>query len=387
MSRRFASLVEVNKIIKSKGSKLLAIVEKDGNEILVDRIPLTKEKVRWMCRKCKEDQISIFGGLLKEDRPLLTCRSCTISESRGGTGYDGFVKELESEGWKMLGYKTEYKNTKSLVNVKCDNGHKMATSQNRFSSGHRCKECDNLNRQCHDIENIMLEFSEHGFELLATEYINNSTDMPYICSCNSKSYITYSNFSQNKGCCKECKPSPFASKKIRQKKRETNMKRYGNSQFLNSETGMELIASLYGYPYAMQNPAVCAKSMKNSYSRKEYIFPSGKKIFIQGYEHFALNDLFKEGVSEKDIVTGANIPRISYSFEENEHLYTPDIYIISRNALVEVKSLWVYHKQHDRNLAKFQAASRQYNFELRIYSEKGELLQKREFVVTEIVFH
>jgi len=45
--------------------------------------------------------------------------------------------------------------------------------------------------------------------------------------------------------------------------------------------------------------------IKSSYSKKEYIFPSGKKENIQGYEHFALDELIiNEKIDESDIIIG-----------------------------------------------------------------------------------
>jgi hypothetical protein len=56
------------------------------------------------------------------------------------------------------------------------------------------------------------------------------------------------------------------------------------------------------------------KNVKSSYSKKEYVFPSGRIDQIQGYEHFALDELIiNEKIEESDIITGCkNVPEIWY---------------------------------------------------------------------------
>lgn len=168
-------------------------------------IPSCKTVVRWSCADCGTECESIFEGLLRKERGnKLSCRSCSISKSRGGAGYKGFTDLLESEGWTMKGVKEQYKNTKSLLEVECNRGHQGKASYNHFSAGHRCKECDNETKRRHTVESVSIEFEEHGFKLLATDYINNSTDMPYICKCGRQGHITYTNFTKNLGSCNMC---------------------------------------------------------------------------------------------------------------------------------------------------------------------------------------
>ena len=50
----------------------------------------------------------------------------------------------------------------------------------------------------------------------------------------------------------------------------------------------------YGVRNTSQNPVIFEKIFRNSHLRKQYKFPSGKIINIQGYEGKAINDLLKE---------------------------------------------------------------------------------------------
>lgn len=112
-----------------------------------------------------------------------------------------------------------------------------------------------------------------------------------------------------------------------------------------------------------------------SFKKKEYIMPSGKSVNIQGYEDKALDVLLKEHKEENLIIGAKNIREkigeIYYEDKGIQHRYFPDIYIISENKIVEVKSTWTYAKYKNINILKKNAClSRSINFEFIIF-ERG----------------
>jgi hypothetical protein len=108
------------------------------------------------------------------------------------------------------------------------------------------------------------------------------------------------------------------------------------------------------------DPDYAVAHIHNGYKRKDYTFPSGKVISIQGSEHMALDELLKS-YDEADIVVGVreiyeHIGRIKYSSDNDKiHTYYPDFYIKSTNTVVEVKSSWTYNKELDKNISKRNA--------------------------------
>lgn len=89
---------------------------------------------------------------------------------------------------------------------------------------------------------------------------------------------------------------------------------------------------------------------------KDYVFPSGETVRVQGYEDMALNILL-EHYDESDIFVGVKkindeIGIIRYMFENKERRYYPDIYIKSINTIIEVKSDWTFEHHKEKNLAK-----------------------------------
>ena len=119
------------------------------------------------------------------------------------------------------------------------------------------------------------------------------------------------------------------------------------------------------------------KIIKRSYCKKEFIFPSGKTEFVQGYEHFALNELLKlENVKENEIIIGTkNVPKIWYK-DHNDmlHRHYVDIFIPSKNLCIEVKSIWTCKKS---NVFIKQDAGKElgYNYEIWVYHANGNKIE------------
>ena len=103
---------------------------------------------------------------------------------------------------------------------------------------------------------------------------------------------------------------------------------------------------------------------------ENYTFPSGKTIRInKGYEGSALAELVQL-YDEDDIITTPE--PIAYTLDGKLHTYIPDVYIKSKNLIIEVKSdrtmYWL--GKYNANLAKRKAAKDAgYNFEFWIYDK------------------
>ena len=120
------------------------------------------------------------------------------------------------------------------------------------------------------------------------------------------------------------------------------------------------------------------KTMKSAYKLKDYTLPSGNIIKIQGYEHYALDELIKEDILEEDIINGCkNVPEIWYTDENNKsHRHYVDIFIPSQNRCIEVKSTWTAQKKKDCIFLKQEAGKELgYNYEIWVYNGKGEKVE------------
>ena len=111
---------------------------------------------------------------------------------------------------------------------------------------------------------------------------------------------------------------------------------------------------------------------------KEYNLPSGNILNYQGYENFALDKIIKEWkVDEIDIITSRdNVPEIWWVDKEGkERRYFVDIFIPSKNLIIEVKSSWTNSLNKDKIISKLNA-SRELGFNtlLWVFNDKGKLI-------------
>lgn len=169
------------------------------------------------------------------------------------------------------------------------------------------------------------------------------------------------------------------NKETREKIKKTCLEKYGVEYPNQNKEIYEKIKKTnlekYGFEYVMQNPEIAEKNSKKSYYKKEYYLPSGKELIIQGYEHFALDELIGiENIDESDIVTGVkNVPTIWYEdVTGKKHRHYVDIYIPSQKRCIEVKSTWTVEKKKDSVFLK-QNAGKQlgYAYEIWVYDHKG----------------
>ena len=164
---------------------------------------------------------------------------------------------------------------------------------------------------------------------------------------------------------------------IKSKKMKKSLDKYDTEHVFQSQEfknkSKESCLDKYGVEYPMQNAEVSEKSFKNSYKLKQFTFPCGNNIQVQGYEPFLLDILVKEGYTYDEIITKrTDVPEIWYDINGIKKRYYCDIYIPKTNTIYEVKSTWTNIKDIDKNKLKKQACiDNGYNFKLYIFGSKG----------------
>jgi DNA repair protein RadC len=170
---------------------------------------------------------------------------------------------------------------------------------------------------------------------------------------------------------------------VKEKIRETNFEKYGADYGFQNENIKAKIRATNLEKYGVENISQCEEVMdkitKASYRSKEYTLPSGGIIKIQGYEHFALDELLnQENIDENDIITGCkNVPTVWYSdLNEKKHRHYVDIFISSQNRCIEVKSTWTAKINAHNIFLKQQAAKELgYLYEIWVYDGKGNKVE------------
>lgn len=165
------------------------------------------------------------------------------------------------------------------------------------------------------------------------------------------------------------------------------LKKWGIVLRTKKETGLQGAATRrkdcqdkYGVDHPMQVKEIFEKRSKQMY--KFYTHEAaGREFTVQGFEGQAINLLLERGVDVDDILVGKDVPRIEYHFRKDK-VYYPDIYIECLNTIFEVKSLYTYNIEKERNIAKAKAAAAcGYKHVTLIFDNKGKELIEESYTV------
>ena len=154
-----------------------------------------------------------------------------------------------------------------------------------------------------------------------------------------------------------------------------NIKKYGVSCTLQTKEAKEKTKETnikrYGVEFPQQSIIIQDKIQKNCKKFKEYKMPSGIIRKVQGYEPFALNELTKIYNEEEIKSDRKDVPRIEYTYGNRKKYYFPDIYIPSKQLIIEVKSYYTYNITPEiRELKKNACLNNGFNYEFWIYNSK-----------------
>jgi len=176
--------------------------------------------------------------------------------------------------------------------------------------------------------------------------------------------------------------NPMYNFKIKEKYKRTMIEKYGVTtplKNINSLIKLQLTCiERYGVPYYSQQSSNIIK--KNSYMFHDYISSSGIIFQYQGYEKFALDYLLNiKNINDNDIVNKrSDVPEIFWTDKYDDlHRHFVDIYIISKNKCIEVKSTWTFELQKENVFLKQKAAKELgYNYQIWIFDKKGNRIAK-----------
>ncbi len=170
-----------------------------------------------------------------------------------------------------------------------------------------------------------------------------------------------------------------------EKMQQTKLKNHGDSGFNNRKKAEDTCLEKYGVKHNMQNIEFYKKAIKSLFKLKDYVLSSDKVIKVQGYEPLALDILFRKGYKENDLLIEDNdieqkIGKIFYYDKKGKkRRYFPDIYIISENKIIEVKSIYTFNLHKEINLLKQERCIEMgINFKFMIFNGKKQLLSESQ---------
>lgn len=211
------------------------------------------------------------------------------------------------EGYILLA--TEYINNSTPMEYICPNGHTHAMSWHNFSHGKRCPECRGLLK--YTLETASEKFKERGCVLLATEYKNNKTKMKCLCPNKHEWETSLDNLLHGYGCPK-CAGQVITYEEVKES-------------------------------FEKEGLTLLSKEYKNAKTKLEYVCPKGHKHsmtwndFTSGNRCPKCNMSKGEKAIENYLIKNAIKYIAQYRFEDCRNLLPLpfDFYIPSLNTCIE----------------------------------------------------
>mgnify|MGYP000167671353 CR=1 FL=1 len=379
-------------------------------ELLEKEYINSKIKMKYKCI-CKNTAIITFNEFQQGKR----CMKCSGTPVHTYEHVNSFIIEKNC----ML-ISTDYKNVNTKLKVICSCKNEYLVSFKAFQLNVRCSNCTIDKTKNTNLEKFGVEYSMQNkdiqqkskdtcLEKYGVEYSSqnkdikdkirekhiNKTDLELLEIQNKRKQTTIDKYGVEhhmfnedvKHKIKETNLERYGvehqmfNEDVKHKIKETNLERYGVENVFQNEDVKHKIKETnlerYGVEYPMQNYEIAEKSHKNSYNLKEYTLPSNNIVKVQGYEPFALDILLKIFNENDIIIERKDIPIIKYETNKKIFTYYPDIFIPKENKIIEVKSIWTYNVNLEKNILKQKASiNNGYNFEFWIFNNKGQKINQ-----------
>lgn len=193
---------------------------------------------------------------------------------------------------------------------------------------------------------------------------------------------------QNKGLLKKTQDSyekktgfrtPFSDPLIREKGKDTYEKKTGfRNPFMNESVKDKIKDTClikYGHTNPMKNPLIMKKAFKTGCKLRPYLLPSGKIIEYMGYENYALDELLT--LYNENNIENETLTTFQYTKPDGTvHTYLPDIFIISQNKFIEVKSTYTITQDTEIIFLKQQSVKNAgFECEIWVYNREGKKVE------------
>ena len=161
-------------------------VESRGDELLSKEYRNNKTSIEIKCG----DRGHIFQRSLGSYR-ISGCTKCNklkpIEEIR---------EYIEGEGYTLLS--NEYVNSKTVLWMRCPEGHEFPMRWNNFQCGQRCPE--RIKNKKKTLEEVREYIESEGYKLLSNEYVNSSTHLRLKCGRGHEFPMTWNDFQSGTRC-------------------------------------------------------------------------------------------------------------------------------------------------------------------------------------------
>ncbi|PET71253.1 hypothetical protein CN514_07600 [Bacillus sp. AFS001701] len=179
--------------------------EKRGYELLEKRYINIKTKMRYKCPEHPNKETKITLGDLKQGYGCKYCYNDKTKKRMTKHTLEAAKEIFKKSGYELL--ETEYQNNYTPMRYRCPKHPEkiMKTRLSDIKNGHGCNYCGR--EEAHSktrlsFESVKAEFEKRGYELLETDYKNDSTKMKYRCPKHPEkdTRIRFNSLRDGKGC-------------------------------------------------------------------------------------------------------------------------------------------------------------------------------------------
>lgn len=174
---------------------------------------------------------------------------------------------------------------------------------------------------------------------------------------------------------------------LTEKFKNVMIEKYGDKDFVKTEKFKQIMIERYGVEYALQNKELFDKMIASSFRIKEFTLPkTGRKLQYMGFENDAILYILETNreFQEHQIVT-SDTKTFKYTDKKGKsRIYYPDISILDTKIIYEVKSIWTFNLDPQKNYDKFlEVANQGYIMNVIIYEKKGVIYDIWKFTNVE----
>jgi hypothetical protein len=371
-----------------------------------------KRSVAYQCGTCGAERSSYLSNLLKSGATRY-CSAC-VNANMNKKDDEDVRARLDAAG--MADYQLVAYADNKHVKLVCPRGHPFETAMNALvGRGRRCPTCAPVRRAATNVErygcsNVCAApaIKRKIEETLTKNYGGHHMKLPAIQKKRDETMMaTHDGLKY-----------AFRSDDALANGRAACEAKYGTKFPLQSPIVQETMKAnsreKFGCDHPMQN---AAEFSRRQYRLKDYTFPSGRIVKVQGYEPQFIDELLKTRGEDEIVVDQRLIPSIRYmrvvdavagsratlrvvrrwgpcgpdhsgrtnaessstahdvGGVEKESVYHPDMRVGSR--LYEVKCRYTFESEKSRNLAKFRACADQgYELDVVIFNDAGSLIEE-----------
>lgn len=388
----------IHEFVTSKRCKVVQIERIRGKSGII------KIYLRYICN-CSDKVNRNTWSRFVRDPHCANCKNAdknAVKRDQKVVEHEQMKTFIEANGCKLIEIYTSFGRNCVKYICKCDDGSNVINSKkySEFLLTPKCRACIfEENSRVTDVEITKILASQGHTYISHTPYKEGVTRfvVKYLCSCGSTEPTT-TKWPTIKKCCKNCRTDiikkgnlekygvefTFSLPEVKKKSRETCLKKYGAESASSTDAvkqkTKETTLARYGVEHIMHCSEFRDKQARAAFKLKEYIFPSGRIVTCQGYEPKAFERLMKDMVheddilSENDISANANIPQFWYVMENKRKRYYPDIFIISKQLFIEVKSTYTIKCDIEKNKLKRQSViDAGYKYEVWVFTDAGQL--------------